>query len=158
MTTLAAADFYHTGIVVTDLESALAELTKLGGYRWTQVLDSPFTVWTESGEQVVRFQCVYSIDAPHLELVQAVPGTVWTPAPGNAVHHIGYFVDDLESSSQALSGAGLPLEACGSVDGQHPAVFAYHKGEDGIRIEIVDRAVFGDFGAFLRAMLDQAAT
>ena len=94
------------------------------------------------------------MQAPHLELVQHVPGTVWTPAPGNAPHHLGYFVDDLGVASDALITAGLPVEACGSVDGDRPSVFPFHKGADGIRIELVDRSVMGDFDAFLAAMSD----
>jgi Glyoxalase/Bleomycin resistance protein/Dioxygenase superfamily len=158
MTTLRPQDFYHTGVVVQDLDAAIGELTALGGYRWTAPADYPFTVWTPAGETTVIFRFVYSIDAPHLELVQHIPGTVWTPAPGNAVHHLGYFVDDLQGSSEALADAGLPIEACGSVDGKHPSVFAYHKGADGIRIELVDHSVFGDFDAFLQTFAAEPLT
>ncbi len=150
MTTLRPQDFYHTGVVVDDLESAIHELTALGGYRWTVPTGYPFTVWTPDRTETVTFRFVYSVEAPHIELVQAIPGTVWTPAPGNAAHHLGYFVDDLQASSEALVDAGLPVEACGSVDGQYPTVFAYHKGEDGIRIELVDRSIMGDFDTFVR--------
>jgi catechol 2,3-dioxygenase-like lactoylglutathione lyase family enzyme len=150
MTTLRPQDLYHTGIVVEDLDSAIHEFTALAGYRWTVPTDYPFTVWTPYGEMTVTFRFVYSLEEPHLELVQEIPGTVWTPAPGNAVHHLGYFVDDLRASSKALTDAGLPIEACGLRGGQHPTDFAYHKGEDGIRIELVDRSIMGDFDAFLR--------
>lgn len=150
MTTLRPQDLYHTGVVVEDLDTAIQRLTALAGYRWTVPTGYPFTVWTPDGTMTVTFRFVYSIEAPHLELVQQIPGTVWTPAPGNAAHHLGYFVDDLRASSEALADAGLPIEACGSVDEKHPTVFAYHKGDDGIRIEIVDRSVMGDFDAFLR--------
>lgn len=158
MTILASEDLYHTGIVVADLEAALAAMTELGGYRWTPVMESPFMVWTPAGEQTVPFRCAYSVDKPHLELVQQVPGTVWTAVPGNAAHHIGYFVDDLAAASQAMTDAGRPVEACGVVEGRYPSVFAYHKGADGIRIEVVDRSVFGgDFGAFVEAIGAQAS-
>jgi len=152
MPALRPEDFYHTGIVVEDIDAAMRELTALGGYRWTLANTYPFTVWSTEGEATVDFRFVYSMQSPHLELVQHVPGTVWTPAPGNAPHHLGYFVDDLRASSAALEHAGLPIEACGSLDGEHPSVFAFHKGRDGIRIELVDRSVMGDFDAFLAAM------
>lgn len=85
-----------------------------------------------------------------------MPGTVRTSAPGNAVHHIGYLVEDLVASSQDLSASGLRLEACGSIEGEHPVVFASHKGEDGIRRKLVDRTVFGDFDGFVQGLLDQS--
>ena len=151
MRMLQPEDFYHTGIVVRDVAESMRRLTGLGGYRWTRLVGYPFTIWTPEGESTVTFRFVYSIEAPHLELVEEIPGTVWTSAPGNAAHHLGYFVDDLAAASRALTEAGLPVEACGSVEGSHPSVFAYHKGAEGIRIEIVDRTTMGDFGSFLRA-------
>jgi catechol 2,3-dioxygenase-like lactoylglutathione lyase family enzyme len=151
MATLRPQDLYHTGIVVEDLDAAIARFSLLGGYRWTIPTDFPFTVWSPAGETAVTFRFVYSMEAPHLELVQQVPGTVWMPAPGNAVHHLGYYADDLQASSAALAEAGLPIEACGVTDGQHPTTFAYHKGDDGIRVELVDRSVMGDIDNFLRA-------
>jgi hypothetical protein len=33
-----------TGIVETGLHTAVAKLARIAGYRWTQVLDSPFAV------------------------------------------------------------------------------------------------------------------
>lgn len=147
---LNADDLYHTGIVVNDLESAIATLTAVGGYDWTTPLSFSLPVQTEAGEMVVDFQFAYTLQAPHLELVQAIPGTIWTTAPGNAAHHLGFFVDDLPKKSRELEEAGFTREACASTDGQAPVAFAYHKDRFGIRIEIVDRAMFGDFSEFLQ--------
>ncbi|HVV29377.1 MAG TPA: VOC family protein, partial [Mycobacteriales bacterium] len=58
-------------------------------------------------------------------------------------------VDDLAGESAALSASGIPREVCGSVDGQEPFAFAYHTGAHGIRIELVDRALIGDWRTFL---------
>lgn len=148
---LRTEDLYHTGIVVDDIEAAMRSFTAIAGYRWTNVIGGPFTVRIGEREVEMPFRLVYSLDAPHVELVQAVSGTPWVPAPGNAVHHVGYFVDDLEATSAALTAAGLPREACGVVNGHAPVAFAYHKGNDGIRIEIVSRATMPDLAAFLAA-------
>ena len=47
---------------------------------------------------------------PYVELVDAIPGTVWTPAPGNAAHHLGFFVDDLWREAAELAAAGFERE------------------------------------------------
>ena len=144
-----AADLYHVGVVVDDLPNAMDQMSKVGGYRWTTLIEHPLQFRSPTGDHETTVRFVYSIDAPHVELVQSIPGTAWTAAPGNAPHHIGYFVDGLAATSAALVDAGLPVEVCGRVGEEAPAMFAYHKGRDGIRIEIVDRAAMGDWQTFL---------
>jgi catechol 2,3-dioxygenase-like lactoylglutathione lyase family enzyme len=103
------------------------------------------------GATTVELRFAYSLDAPHLELIQAVPGTTWTVVPGRALHHLGYWVDDLAATCRALEEQGLPLELCGGDDPAAPTRFGYHLGPDGLRIEVVDRAVIPDWPAFLAA-------
>ena len=87
-------DFYHTGIVVPDLAAAAQRLSTMAGYTWTKPMKGPVPIRTVSGTQTVDMQFVYSLQAPHLELIEEVPGTPWTAARDNAVHHLGYFTDD----------------------------------------------------------------
>ncbi|MGW2048897.1 VOC family protein [Streptomyces sp. NPDC001858] len=91
---------------------------------------------------------------PHLELVQEIPGTPWTAADHIATHHLGYFCDDVPTTSKRLAESGFALEACAVVDGK-PSIFAYHLAPSGIRIEIVDRARMPDFPAYLRSKTPQ---
>src|SRR5579884_1365707 len=88
-------DFYHTGIIVPDLEAAMARLSALAGYRWITPVSYTLPFRTVSGTREVTSTFVYSLQAPHVELIQEVPGTAWAAAPGNAVHHLGYWCDDL---------------------------------------------------------------
>jgi len=128
-------DFYHTGIIVPDLDAAMARLSALAGYRWITPMSYTLPFRTTSGTQEVTSTFVYSVQAPHVELIKEVPGTAWTAAPGNAIHHLGYWTDDTAGPS---SKPGL-------------ALFAYYVDAAGTRIEIVDRALFPDFPAFLQA-------
>lgn len=89
--------------------------------------------------------------SPHVELIQAVPGTAWAAAPGNAVHHLGYWCDDLAQSAQLLEDNGFAFEATADTAAPDLALFAYYVDAAGTRIEIVDRALFPDFPAFLQA-------
>ncbi|OBH02593.1 bleomycin resistance protein [Mycobacterium sp. E2699] len=145
-------DLYHTGIVVPDLDAAMARLTALAGYRWIKPMTYTLPFRTASGVHELTSTVVYSLQSPHVELVQEVPGSPWTAAPGNAVHHLGYFSDNLAESAQALEANGFTLEMTAEVPGSDLALFAYYTDAFGARIEIVDRGLFPDFPAFLQSM------
>lgn len=140
------ADFYHVGIVVPDIDSAAKRLTDAAGYRWTKPVEYSLAVRTAAGEFELSNRFVYSVQAPHLELVQEVPGTVWTAT----AHHLGYWVDDIASAAAQLEQVGYTLEARPA--GDTLSKFAYYTDAAGIRIEIVDRALFPDWPAFIEAM------
>lgn len=148
-------DFYHTGIVVPDLDAAMARLSALAGYRWITPMSYtlPFRTATESRELTSTF--VYSLQAPHVELIQEVPGSPWTATPGNAIHHLGYFTDDLSGTAHSLEEHGFAFEATADVSPPGLALFAYYVDSFGTRIEIVDRAMFPDFNAFLRSLASE---
>ncbi|OBI00029.1 VOC family protein [Mycobacterium sp. E2733] len=145
-------DFYHAGIIVPDLDTAMARLSALAGYRWITPMSYTLPFRTPAGVRELTSTIVYSLQSPHLELVQEVPGSPWTAAPDNAVHHLGYFSDDLAESARALEANGFTLEMTADVAGSDLALFAYYTDAFGTRIEIVDRALFPDFPAFLRSM------
>lgn len=144
-------DFYHTGIIVPDLEAAMARLSALGGYRWINPVSYTLPFRTASGTRELTSTFVYSLQAPHLELVQEVPGTPWAAAPGYAIHHLGYWTDNLAETAQWLEDNGFTFEATADTAPPDLALFAYYVDAAGTRIEIVDRALFPDFPAFLQA-------
>jgi hypothetical protein len=145
-------DFYHTGIVVPDLDAAMARLSALAGYRWINPLSYTLPFRTATGTRELTSTIVYSLQGPHVELLQEVPGSPWTAAPGNSVHHLGYFCDNLGESARALEDNGFTFEMTAAVSGSDLALFAYYIDAFGTRIEIVDRALFPDFPAFLQSM------
>lgn len=151
---LKAADLYHTGIVVPDVEASKTRMSEVAGYRWTETMSADLPIRLADGERVLRLSFAYSLDAPHIELVQEIPGTPWTAAPRVATHHLGYFCDDVPTTSKRLEESGFALEACAVIDGA-PSVFAYHLAPTGVRIEIVDRARMPDFSAYLRSKTPQ---
>ena len=144
-------DYYHTGIVVPDLEAAMARLSALAGYRWIKPLTYTLPFRTASGTHELTSTFVYSLQSPHVELIQEVPGSPWTAAPGNSIHHLGYITDSLADSARMLEDNGFTFEATADVAPPGLALFAYYIDEFGTRIEIVDRALFPDFPAFLQA-------
>ena len=149
--TLRPEDFYHTGIIVRDLNAAMARLSALAGYRWITPLSYSLPFRTATGTHELTSTFVYSLQAPHVELIQEVPGTPWTAAPGNAIHHLGYFTDSLAESARALEANGFTFEATADTSPPELALFAYYVDASGTRIELVDRALFPDFPAFLQS-------
>jgi catechol 2,3-dioxygenase-like lactoylglutathione lyase family enzyme len=147
---LSPADLYHVGVVVADLDDTASRLTAVAGYRWTRPMEYTVPVVTPSGQLDVPFRISFSVQPPHLELVQEIPGTLWTALPGRATHHLGYWVDDLDATSKMLSEAGFAFEAGPAAD--QAASFAYHVDAAGTRVEIVHRGLFGDWTAFLQSM------
>ena len=101
-------DFYHTGIVVPDLDAAMARLA-----RWPAIdgsIRSSYTLPVPHRERNPRTHLDHRLllQAPHLELIQEVPGTPWTAAPGNSVHHLGYFTDNLADTARTLEATASP--------------------------------------------------
>jgi catechol 2,3-dioxygenase-like lactoylglutathione lyase family enzyme len=144
------ADLYHVGLIVPDLDAAATRFSAIGGYRWTKRVEYTLAVTTPAGEQDVPFTFVYSVQAPHLELIAEAPGTIWTAQPDAATHHLGYWVDDLPRAAAGLEAAGYRQEARPS--GDTLSMFAYYIDAAGSRIELVDRALFADWPAFLTTM------
>jgi Glyoxalase/Bleomycin resistance protein/Dioxygenase superfamily len=148
-------DFYHTGIIVPNLDAAMARLSALAGYQWINPLSYTLPFRTVTGTRELTSTIVYSVQSPHVELLQEVPGSPWTAAPGNSVHHLGYFTDNLADTAQLLEHHGFSFEMTADVPGQDLALFAYYIDAFGTRIEIVDRALFPDFSAFVQSMAAQ---
>ncbi|MEU6352552.1 VOC family protein [Streptomyces sp. NPDC047072] len=133
------SDQFHVGIVVYDLAAAAAELSETFGYQWCEEITAPARVGLSEGERVLDLTSVYSMSTPRVELVLAVPGTLWQPAD-SGVHHLGYWSDDVAADSAELARRGHALEA----EGRRPdgtAYWAFHHGGGGPRVELVARAL-----------------
>jgi lactoylglutathione lyase len=132
-------DLYHTGIVVDDFDEALDWFTKVAGYWWTDVVEVDQVAQTPSGEITIPMRMAYSGTSPRLELIQAVPGTIWVPAD-SGVHHLGYWSDDVESDLATLEATGMQYEVKAfNPDGSGTVLWAYCKGKTGPRVELVSR-------------------
>ena len=131
-----AGDQFHVGIVVDDLDAALAQLSDLFGYEWCDEIAVPTPVAFPTGDTVVDFRFTYSRHAPRLEIIQTIPGTLWVPVAGSGIHHLGYWSDDVGRDAAELERHGLAREAAGTrPDGA--VHWAYHRAASGPRIELV---------------------
>ena len=134
---------YHVGIVVPDVEAAMAHFTDLLGITWGPVVETEaFPVREGDGtDRIVPNTLCYSTEPPYLELVQEVPGTVWECNEHSNLHHIGVWVDALPADSATYTELRCPLQLCGRDDDGALVQFAYHRDPLGVRIELVDIAM-----------------
>jgi hypothetical protein len=135
-----AADQFHTGIVVADLDPALSRLTELLGLGWGAEVSVAVPVRFPSGEQEVDIRFRYSTSEPRLELIEAVPDTLWTPVGESGLHHIGCWSDDLAADTGHLLAKGYRVEAEG-LDDSGSVAWAYFGTTSGPRIELIDRSL-----------------
>ena len=139
---IAAADQYHVGIIVDDPAATMAKLTDLLGYQWADQIGGQVTVSLPDGDTVIETRAWYSMTTPRLEVVQAIPGTLWSRA-SSGIHHFGYWVDDVAATIKALEAAGYVLEAAGKrPDGQPYWAYLCGPAESaaaGPRLEVVSR-------------------
>ena len=134
-----AADLFHIGIVAEDPGTTTATLSAVLGYEWTAELGGPLQVRLPSGETELDLRCVYSTTTPRMEVVRAIPGTLWEPSPGAGVHHVGYWSDDVAADAAALEAEGYQIEASRDLPGGG-LFFTFHRSPTGFRVELVTRA------------------
>lgn len=140
----------HVGIVVDDLEAAMADQPAVEG--WSSVLEWDTTVRHADGRverRPVRFVTARSGPA-HVKLIEAAPGSVWAPTGGvQQLHHLTYWVEDLAAATGALLTAGYQVEADGLED-DGSVRFRYLISPLGLRVELgleQNRAAFDAWAA-----------
>lgn len=149
-------DIAHIAVVVPDLAAAMMEYSSGFGIEWgpVQKLErhSPFLSDTFSdGLSVEGLQYVLSRRGGssddgsdsygRLELIYAQPGSPAFPLFGcpdgrHFVHHICFWVDDVDVESRHLSSLRFEREMYAEVDGR--IVVPYHRSAESIRIQLYD--------------------
>jgi hypothetical protein len=133
---------YHVGIVVPELEEGQAHFSELFGLRWAPIIETPTAIRSGDGDvSTVDLRLVYSVDAPHVELIEAVPGSIWSLNPHSNIHHIGFWSDDLAGDWSRLHGGGCPVEVMGDSGSGDPLIWTYHHDRLGVRVELVDALI-----------------
>jgi hypothetical protein len=135
-----AVDQFHVGIVVDDFESTLAELSALFGYEWGEEVAVPTPATLPTGDAVLDMRFAYSMTSPRLEIIRTIPGTLWEPATGSGIHHLGYWSDDVAGDSEVLERRGFVFEAAGRPPDGAPH-WSFYRAATGPRIEFVSRAL-----------------
>ena len=134
---------YHVGIVVPDVEAAMAHFTEVLGAEWGPIVETDaIDVRDADGHDLtLPNKICFSTVAPHLELIQELPGSVWVCNEHSNLHHVGFWADALPSDSGAFAASQCPLQICGREGAQVPVGWAYHRDPLGVRFELVDAAM-----------------
>jgi catechol 2,3-dioxygenase-like lactoylglutathione lyase family enzyme len=133
---------FHLGIIVPDIERGMEEIASRFEVTFPAHMPAQIRARVKGVEMELSSRFVYSRQGPpYLELIQAVPGTVWdVPAGTSRIHHIGIFVDDLEAEVQRLTNAGYELELAALGPDGRPGAISYINTDLGVRQELVSMA------------------
>ena len=142
---------FHIGIVVDDIDVAMAGYGGALGLRWAKVCRAEYTYCTPDALVPTHHRYTYSVgQAPHIELIEGAEGSIWAPSTSAGLHHLGYWAEDLPATSAALAAAGSPLGATRGRPGDPPSVFAYHRAPGSpVWIELVDVKLKAAFAPWL---------
>ena len=138
----------HVAFVVADVRQAMMSMPALR-VRWSSVTRPTARLQDGSGA-VSEVQVDYVASSggePRIKLISAVEGSLFVPASGGAVHHVSYWVDDLEATTGVLTALGWTVEATGLEPDGSPR-FRYLVGTDGHRIELGRSALRQEFDAW----------
>lgn len=126
-------DYAHIGIIVEDLDAAMAEMTVTQGIEWLPIQERP------NDDTTLRL--TFSTREPYIELIEGSPGTSRDTSNGPHIDHLAYWTADFAADKQRLLDAGLTLE----IEGAAPfgGFWAYLTSQvTGYRIELCDIAAF----------------
>lgn len=145
---IAGLPLHQVGILVQDLEIAVARYSAFWGMKWQ--------LWTYDDQNVPRLEyrgapghfqmrIALSLTEPQLELIQPTRGPSlyheWTTEGRFGLHHVGIRVPDLSSACAALEGVGLvPLQAGAGHGLDGDGGFAYFDTLDwlGVYVELIE--------------------
>jgi Glyoxalase/Bleomycin resistance protein/Dioxygenase superfamily len=133
---------YHIGIATNDLDASTRALTAALGLSWTNPNAGDTLMHDVEGRAQMQPVSRSSREGPvHVDLIKGWPGTLWE-ATAPVIHHVAYRTDDLPGDILQLEAAGWRLEITMADPDGRPSVFGYVVREDGMRLELVESAIY----------------
>lgn len=133
---------FHVGVIVPDVEKAMADYSAATGVTWhrLQSLDLTLIVDGELVETSVRFN--YTKEGPlQLEVADGPDGGPWDASLYGGLNHLGCWTDDLRGDHERLSGHGWETLHGGADENGDPWGFVFVRSPAGDRIELLDTAM-----------------
>ena len=126
---------FHTGMVVDNVELTMNTFSKAFDYHWAEPIELEAQCKTKEGILPRHSIATYSLEGPHhIELIQQIDDSAWKTASGGPkVHHLGFWVDDLQESIERLGKLGFQLE----VEDLGGALSYHYQSGMGLYIELV---------------------
>jgi len=142
--TVTATNLYHVGVLVEDLDAAMARFGEVLGLTFeeprTLSLDDHAEVISKGERIGGELRVVYSVEGPpFLELIQAHDHGVWGRHHGEGLHHIGSWQEGLREKLEEMAAAGIATEATISIGEDLIAAYLEPTPVHQTRIELVGR-------------------
>ena len=133
-------DIYHVGIIVPDMEAAMEELGRRFGVGWRDPSTATVRVRDQGGDRILSPRVTFCDQSTPiaLELIEALPGTLWDVGESSQLHHFGLYVESVRAAIDEL-GPGMTLEMAGLDRDGMLAGFCYVNDGLGVRMELVAR-------------------
>ena len=147
---LAGRDVDQIGIVVADLDRALAAYSELWpGHRWSCYEHGPATIprMTYRGRPAAySFRAAFGTQTPQVELIQPLDGPShydeWLETHGDGLHHLGFHVPSLAEVLSEMDARGIePIQdgAGFGLDGDGSYAYFDTSSSLGVLVEAIQR-------------------
>jgi hypothetical protein len=135
---------FHVGIVATDIDKAMAEMSVAQGVTWKGGRPVLMDLTLFGEDRSLEMRIAHTVQGPpHIELIQAAPNTPWDPArPG--VHHLCYWSDLPGPICRSLEAAGYER-----LLGRPDADSGYFQSPGGMIVEIIGRELHDNLSTWL---------
>jgi catechol 2,3-dioxygenase-like lactoylglutathione lyase family enzyme len=99
---------FHVGILVADIDRAIARFSDALGVSFTEPAEQITTLYDPDPAEC-RVRAPYSTnEPPYLELVEAVGDGLLSLRHGEGLHHLGFWAPDFETYAASETGLKLP--------------------------------------------------
>lgn len=134
-------NLYHMGIVVPEMDAAMAELSEQIGLTWAPPRVFPVNMREGGAIRSYGVKATYSREGPpYFELMEAVGETIWSAGYAGQLHHIGVYAEDTQREIARLEETGFTIEAQGQTPEGEPLGPTYLTNRLGLRIELASGA------------------
>lgn len=135
---------FHHGMLVENIETAMAQMTVATGVEWTAVRAfDPLPVWApDEGRGEARLRVAYARRGlVRLELVEAERGSPYDLLRAVDPSHIGVWVDDVGDGVDRLCAQGWRVLVAGAAPRHRYGAMTYLVRDGGPVIELVSRSL-----------------
>ena len=137
---MADPPFFHVGILVADIDAAIARFSDTLGLAFAPVMDAPVQLRGADETVDLTMKATYSREGPpHIELIQGQhEDGIFSLSGGERIHHLGCWAPSLDAGEAVC----LPtLYAVHQVPGQPPGMLLTDPAAlHGVVMEFLDEA------------------
>ncbi|MCW2646811.1 MAG: hypothetical protein JWP07_2920 [Pseudonocardiales bacterium] len=132
-------NMFHVGIVVTDIQCAIADMQRIGVLAWTPVGQADSVRRVGDTSEPISVLWAFSVGpGAHVEIIQPriAPASM---TPG--IHHVGYWSSDLARDSELLLAASYVSEFALGYSSDDAPHIRFFTSVSGPRIELVSESL-----------------